>query len=60
MSYVKSIATFAPTFLGYIISGLVSVNQASVNLEKFLLRNLFVNTIFVVVLQVFVCPCYSI
>ena len=36
-----------------------SSNQASVNLEKFLLWNLFVHTIFVVVLIVFVCACYS-
>ena len=30
--YVKSIATFAPTFFGYIISVLASVNK---NLESF-------------------------
>ena len=34
LSYVKSIATFAPTFYGYIISSLASVNDQTTQLSK--------------------------
>jgi len=41
LSYVKSIATFAPTFYGYIISALASVDEYLERLEGKIRKCLF-------------------